>query len=93
MAPSSTTVTIISAARSCVDNPMPSKRVVKKAESFQFTCYNAVHEIGKPASVKDVANQLRLRFDESDIRRVLNRLCKQKALTKSRIDRVWHYFV
>jgi predicted transcriptional regulator len=74
---------------------MPSKRLTQQqaAEAFQFACYNAVHQIGKPVSAKEVAKHLKMPFRESEIRGILTRLCKQRALTRSRIDRIWHYFV
>ncbi len=73
---------------------MPSKRVVQqREEAFQFACYNAVHQLGKPVSAKDVAKHLKMPFSENEVRKILTGLCRQKALTRTRIERVWHYFV
>lgn len=65
----------------------------KQIDSFQFKCYDALHAIAKAATVKEIARQLNSQHLENDVRRELNLLCKQRALSKKKIAGVWHYFI
>jgi Ca2+-binding EF-hand superfamily protein len=68
-------------------------KTTKTYEAFQFACYNAVQAIGEPATVKMIALKLGKISDEPAIRKMLNTLCKQKALSKKQIGAIWHYFI
>lgn len=67
--------------------------MTKKADAFQFACYDALHALGKPATVQMVALKMGKPYKDSSIRRVLNTLCKQKAISKEKIRAVLHYYI
>jgi predicted ArsR family transcriptional regulator len=63
----------------------------KRDEAFEFRCYDVVQKAAEPISVKSLAEQVRT--DVYEVRRVLDRLERQKALSRKRLRGVWHYFV
>jgi len=70
-----------------------NKRLDNQADAFSFACYNAVHASTNPITIRAVASHLRVPLQGSVVRRELNLLCKQRALSKVKVSGVWHYFV
>ena len=67
------------------------KRANSKQEVFDFRCYDAVQAAADPISAGDVA--LIVRENAFEVRRVLERLFRQKAISRVRVGGVWRYFV
>ena len=65
----------------------------KQSDAFEFACYDAIHKLGEPSKVSSVARHLNMPREEAKIRKVLNRLCRLKALSKVKVDGVWRYFI
>ena len=67
------------------------KRANPKRDAFELKCYSAVHDAGAPIAAKAAAE--RVDADWVEVRRVLDRLVKQKALSRMKIASAWHYYV
>lgn len=62
-----------------------------KRDAFDLKCYDAVHAAGEPIAAKAAARVLNA--DWVEVRRVLDRLVRQKALSRKKISAAWHYYV
>jgi len=67
------------------------RRGSPKRDAFDWQCYDAVHGAGKPIPAKAAAG--RIDADWVVVRRVLDRLVRQKALSRKKIGAAWHYYV
>ena len=67
------------------------RRANPKRDAFDSKCYGAVHDAGEPIAAKAAAK--RIDADWIEVRRVLDRLVRQKALSRKKIGSVWHYYV
>lgn len=65
----------------------------KKQDAFNFACYDALQKLGKPSTSGDVARSMGIALREAEVRKVLTRLYKQKALSRCKVRGAWHYFV
>ncbi len=67
------------------------RRADPKRDEFALRCYRAVHDAGQPIAAKAAAE--RVDADWVEVRRALDRMVKQKALSRKKIGSAWHYFV
>ena len=62
-----------------------------KRDAFDLKCYDVVQRSAAPIAAKAVAEQVG--HDWVEVRRVLDRLERQKALSRKRVRGAWHYYV
>lgn len=67
------------------------RRSDPKRDAFDLKCYDVVQRASEPIAAKAVAE--RVGADWVAVRRVLDRLERQKALCRKRIRGAWHYHV
>jgi alkylated DNA nucleotide flippase Atl1 len=65
----------------------------EKHDAFNFACYDALQKLGQPSTCGDIARSMGITSRELDVRRVLTRLHRQKAVSRRKVKGVWHYFV
>jgi hypothetical protein len=67
------------------------RRGTPKRDAFDLKCYSVVQGLPEPVTAGAVAKQIR--HSSVEVRRVLERLERQKALLRKRIRGTWHYYV
>lgn len=67
--------------------------LVKQREAFDFAVYDALQSLAVPSSVSAIAVRLGAPGKEIDVRRVITKLFKMKAVSRSKIRGTWHYFI
>ena len=65
----------------------------EKRDAFDFACYDALQRLRKPSTSREIARSMGVTIREPDVRKVLTRLHKQKAVSRRKVNGVWHYFV
>jgi hypothetical protein len=67
------------------------RRASVKRDAFELKCYDAVHAAAEPIAAKAAAKYVNAEWTE--VRRVLDRLVRQKALSRKKLGGAWRYFV
>jgi hypothetical protein len=67
--------------------------LAKEKDALDFAVYDALHSLGVPSPASAVAAKLKRPHQEVGVRRVLTKLFKMKAVSRSKVRGTWHYFI